>query len=87
MTFTENVQKPFPASAAPVKLMLLDPGTAVMVPPPQLPVNPLGDATCRPAGRLSLNAMPLNGWVVFGLLTVKVNEVVPFNGIAAVPNP
>jgi hypothetical protein len=67
--------------------MLLDPAAAVIVPPPQLPVNPLGDATCSPAGRVSLNPIPVSDCVAFGLLTVKVNEVVPCSGKAAKPNP
>jgi hypothetical protein len=86
VTFTENVQKPFAASAAPAKLMVLDPATAAIVPPPQLPVMPLGDATCSPDGNVSLNAIPLSGSVVFGLFTVNVRELVPFSGIAAKPN-
>jgi hypothetical protein len=86
VTFTENVQKLFAAKLAPARLILLEPGAAVIAPPPQLPVIPLGDATCSPAGSVSLNPIPLNGSVEFGLLTVNVSEVVPFSGIAAEPN-
>ena len=44
------------------------------------------DATTKPAGKLSVNAIPLNATVVFGLVTVKVSDVVPFSGIEAAPN-
>src|SRR5579859_5329949 len=58
-TFTENVHTSPEASVAPVRLMLAPPSTAVIVPPPQLPVKPLGVESTSPAGRLSVNAMPV----------------------------
>jgi len=59
VTFTENVQNPLAARLAPARLMVLDPAVAVIVPPPQLPVSPLGVATCSPEGSVSLNAIPV----------------------------
>src|SRR6478609_8080374 len=52
--------------------MLPDPATGV-------------GATTRPAGRLSVNAMPVSEVVVFGLEMLKVSDVVPFSGITAAP--
>ena len=86
MTFTLNVHDVLAASVAPVRLTLADPAAAVMVPPPQAPVRPFGAATCRPAGRVSLNPTAVNVWLALGLVTVKLNEVVPFRGIVGVPN-
>ena len=40
VTFTVNVHVALAARVAPVKLTLLDAATAVIVPPPQLPINP-----------------------------------------------
>ena len=62
----------------------LDPATAVVV-PAQVAVKPLGVATTRPAGSASLNAMPVNPTVTFGLVTVKVRVVEPLRGIVAAP--
>ncbi len=86
VTFTENVHPVLAARVAPDKLMLLDAAVAVIVPPPQLPVSPLGVATTRPPGNVSLYPMPLSDVLAFGLLIVKLSEVEPFNGILAAPN-
>src|SRR5215468_6995608 len=57
----------------PVRLMLPDPATAVSVPPLQLPTAPLGVATTRPAGSVSVNATPVSATVLpAGLVMVKV---------------
>ncbi len=63
-----------------------EPATAVIVPPPQEPVRPLGVETTRPAGRVSVKATPVSEMVVFGLLMVKLNEVLPPTGMVAAPN-
>src|SRR6185369_9154641 len=68
-TLTETVQLALAANVPPVRLMLPDPATAVAV-PPQVLFNPLGVATTRPAGKLSVKAMPLSATPVFGLLIV-----------------
>src|SRR5689334_1461971 len=84
-TFTEIVQLALAANVPAERLMLPDPATAVAV-PPQVLFNALGVATTNPAGRLSVNAMPLSATPVFGLLMVNVSDVVPFNGMLAAPN-
>jgi len=83
-TFTVTVQLALAASVPPVRLTEPEPATAVAV-PPQVLFNPLGVATTKPAGRVSVNAMPVSARVVFGLLMVNVSEVVPFSGMLAAP--
>ncbi|HEY2234790.1 MAG TPA: hypothetical protein VGK01_15060, partial [Candidatus Angelobacter sp.] len=86
VTFTENVQEALAASDAPDKLITFVPAVAVIVPPPQVPVRPLGVEMTRPAGKVSLNPTPVSVVVVLGLLMVKLSEVVPFSGMVAAPN-
>jgi hypothetical protein len=64
-TFTETVHEALDASVPPERLTEPEPATAVAV-PPQLLVSALGVATTRPAGRLSVNAIPFNVTLVFG---------------------
>ena len=63
-----------------------EPGVAVTVPPQSLKSS-LGDAINRPAGKLSVNAIPFKVTFVFGslfgLLMVKLNRVVPFGATVA----
>ncbi len=67
--------------------MLFAPGLAVMVPPPHAPVKPLpAIGISRPVGSVSVNPIPVSVWLGFGLLSVKVNVVVPFTGTAGAPN-
>lgn len=84
--FTENVQDPPPVSDAPERLTMEDPAVAVIVPPPQLPVNPFGVATTKPAGKLSVKEISANVVLELGLSIVKLKVVVLFNGIVAAPN-
>lgn len=84
-TLTETVQLALAANVPPERLILPDPATAVVV-PPQVLFKPLGVATTRPAGRLSVNATPVSARLVLGFWIVNVSEVVPFSGIAAAPN-
>ena len=86
VTLTLKVQEAVLARVAPERLTLPEPATAVIVPPPQDPVRPFGVETTRPAGRVSVNAMPVSEIVVFGLLMVKLSEVLPFTGMEAAPN-
>lgn len=86
VTFTENVHEVFAANVAPARLITLPPAVAVMVPPPQLPVRPLGFDTTSPVGNASLNATPVKAVVVFGFWMVKLKEVKPFSGMLAAPN-
>ena len=86
VTLIENVQGVFPAKVAPARDMLPDPGTAVIVPPPQLPVRPLrGVETINPPRNVSVKATPVND-PEFGLLIAKVRVVVPPTPMAAAPN-
>ena len=80
-TTTENVQLPLTGRVAPERLMLFDPGTAVIVPPPQVPTKPLsGTCTNSPAGRVSVNPTPVKASVFAGgLLRVKLTAVDPEN--------
>ena len=65
------------ASVALARLMLLEPATAVIVPPSHEPVNPLGVATTRPVGNVSVNPTPGNGANEFGFPTVKLRAMKP----------
>jgi hypothetical protein len=85
VTLMEKVQDALAASVAPDKLIVLVPATAAKVPPPQTPVCPFGVATTKPAGSVSLKAIPLKDAVVFGLLMLNVSDVLPFNGMLAAP--
>ena len=72
------------ASVPPLRVTEDEPAAPVAVPPHVL-FNPFGVATTDPAGKLSVNAMPLSAVPVFGLLMVKVSDVVPFSGMLAAP--
>jgi len=61
------------------------PAVAVTVPPQEEPVKPFGDATTSPAGKMSVNVIPLSVSFVLGLLTANERLVVPFSGIVAAP--
>ncbi len=88
VTFTENVQMTFAAvpvvaSVAPLRLMVVEPATAVMVCPVMLPLAeqlgvikppgpaPLGVAMTRPSGRASVK-LTLVKALEFGFVTVNV---------------
>ena len=64
------------ASVAPARLMALLPAVAVMVPPSQVPTNPLGVATTNPVGSTSRNASPVRVTALLGLLRTKAKLVV-----------
>src|SRR5438477_249399 len=84
-TFTENMHDPEAASVAPVRLTTLVAWVAVIVPPPQVPLRPLGVATTKPAGSVSLKPTPLREAPPFGLVMVKLREVAPFSGMLPAP--
>ena len=73
-------------SVAADKLTEAEPATAVGV-PLQVLLSPLGVATTKPAGKVSVNPIPVSE-IVFtdGLVMVKVSEVVPFSGMLDAPN-
>src|SRR5213080_783709 len=79
-TSTDTVQEALAARVPPDRLTEPEPPTAVAV-PPQVLLRLGVDATTRPAGRLSVNAIPFRVTLVLGLLIVNVSEVVPFSGI------
>jgi len=54
----------------------------VQLPVPVTPVNPLGVATTRPAGSVSVKESE-TGPVSGTQLTLKVSDVVPFSGMLA----
>jgi hypothetical protein len=84
-TFTENVQDALAASVADEKLTLFDPAKAAIVPPPQLPVRPLGLATTCPEGSESVKPMPLREMLALGLERLKVRDVIPLRATLADP--
>jgi hypothetical protein len=59
---------------------------AVIVPPPQVPVSPLGVEIISPAGNVSANPMPERLCVVLLFWIVKLSDVDPFRGTLAAPN-
>jgi hypothetical protein len=84
VTFRLIVHEAFAASEPPVRLIEPDPAAAVTV-PLQVVVSPFGVATCKPAGSVSLKAMPVSASDVFGLLSVKVSEVFAPTRMLAAP--
>jgi hypothetical protein len=58
------VQEVLCASEAPVRLITFVAWVPVIVPPPQLPISPLGVETTNPAGRVSLKPTPVRVVVV-----------------------
>jgi len=85
VTLTVSVQEPLAATELPVSETLPDPATAVAVPPHVL-VSPLGVATTRPAGKVSVNATPVSATALAaGLVMVKVRDVNPFSGTVVAP--
>jgi hypothetical protein len=77
VTFTEKVQLAEAARVAPARLTVEPAAVAVIVPPPQVPVCPLGVETTNPAGRESVNATPVRLVPEFGFVTVKLRLVLP----------
>ena len=84
VTLTETAQEPLAAIVPADSVMVDDPADAVAV-PPQVLLRLGVAATTSPAGRLSVNATPLEG-EAFGLEMAKLKVVVPFNGMVAAPN-
>ncbi len=64
VTFTEKVHELLAASDAPDRLITFVPCVAAIVPPPHVPVSPLGVEIIRPAGKVSLNPIPLSAVIV-----------------------
>jgi hypothetical protein len=79
------VQLELAGTDPPARLTEDEPATAVTV-PPQLLARSEGVATTRPEGRASVKANPVRATVLFGLVTVRVSEVVVSSGMVAAPN-
>ncbi len=84
LTLRLIVHDAFAARVPPVRLIEPDPAAAVIV-PLQVVASPFGVATCKPAGSVSLNAIPVSPSDAFGLLSVKVSEVFAFKRMLAAP--
>lgn len=85
VTDTDTVQGGPGARLPPDKLTLLPPSAAVAE-PRQVALKLPGVATTRPAGKLSVNAIPVTVRLALVLLIVNVRLVVPFSGTVAAPN-
>ena len=85
VTLTLKLQEAPPARLASANWTNELPAVAVIVPPPQDPISPLGVATISPTGRLSTKPTVDKAAVAFGLLSVKLRLVVLFNGTLAAP--
>ena len=94
VTFTEKRQDAPADKVPPVIVILFPPAMALIVCPVNVPisqvtaVNPLGDATVNPAGKVSPPRKPTPAKSVerLGLYIVKVNFVVPFVNMEEAPN-
>ena len=84
VTFKLSEHEALAASVPPVKLIEPDPAAAVTV-PLQVVANPLGVATCNPAGNVSLKPTPVRASDAFGLLRLKVSEVLAPTRMLAAP--
>ena len=90
VTSTVTRQVPPEESIPPLKLRVRSPAVGVNIPPQESEAFGVA-ATCRPAGNVSLNAIPLSE-LAFGLFSMNINVTVPFSGIVlsvtiAVPPP
>ena len=74
---TLKVQEAAPAKLAPLRLMEVPPAVAEIVPPPQVPVNPLGVETARPEGRVSVKPIPVRVVAALVFVMLKVRVVLP----------
>src|SRR5260370_7642261 len=85
VTFTDKVQEVLIARVPAERLTEPEPATAVAA-PPQVLANPLGVATTKPAGRISIKSTPVNGMGLAARLgTVKVTETQPSTGLPPPP--
>ncbi len=68
---------------APDKLTVPEPVVAVIVPPPQLPLSPLGVATTRLAGNISVKPTPVKTpGLAAGFVIVNARVETVFEGMA-----
>jgi hypothetical protein len=85
VTLTEKEQTPLAAIDPAAREIPPEPGFAVIIPRPHVPVSPLGVATTSPAGRLSVNPTPVRPIPLLGFVIVNVRVVLAFTGIVAAP--
>src|SRR6266478_9218194 len=85
-TFTENEHELEGDKVNAVIAIMLLPGLA-LISARQLPARTFGLAITRPVGKMSLAETFINVTLEFGLVNMKVREVVPFSGMLAAPNP
>jgi hypothetical protein len=82
VVLTEKLHEPFCASVPPANVTAPAPETAVIVPAPQDPISPFGDATTKPGGKLSVNAAPVSATLPTAvLLIVNVSVLFAFKAI------
>jgi len=87
LTFTVTVHELLTGIVPPVRDTVPEPAVAVAV-PPQVLVKPLGVATTRFAGKLSVKATPASATVfAAGLVMVTVSVLTPFGWIPPGTNP
>src|SRR5215471_7986876 len=79
-TSTETAHDALAATVPPDKLAAPEPPVAVAV-PPQVLFKFGVEATTKPAGRVSVKLSPVSATLLFGLVMLIVNNVVPFSGI------
>lgn len=84
VTFTVTAHEALGASVPPDKLNAPEPAVAAAAPPQVLFKFGVAEIT-RPAGKLSVNAIPFSVTLVFGFEMLMVSEVVPFSGMLAAP--
>src|SRR5579864_8815066 len=81
VTFTTRVQFVLTAMLPPVREMLVEPATAVAV-PPQVLERPFGVETTNPVGSVSVNATPVSATVLAaGFVIVNVSDVGVFKAM------
>lgn len=85
VTLTEKVHDARAPSVAPERLMLVAPGAAVMVPPPQEPVTPGVVDMTSPAGSESVKCTPVSVSDEFGFAIVKLIDVADPTAIEVAP--
>ena len=84
VTFTVIVHEPLTGIVPLASTTEAVPAVAVVV-PPQVLTNPLGVATSKPAGKISVIAAPVKS-TALGFLSVRVREVTPPTGSTGTPN-
>ena len=85
ITLALMVQDEEAANVMPVRVMVPEPDTAVIVPLGHVVLSPLGVDAGRPDGKLSVKLMPARE-LPFGLVKVNIRLATPLTGTVAEPN-